>query len=357
MTRLFPIVLAAVAIAGPLSSQPITAPVQQAADDPFRAGDAKVAVENLATALESNFVFPDVGKAYAAMLRSNLASGAYDSFPNARAFAIRVSNDLQAVHKDGHLRLHVIPPEDRGNANENAPISLPDGSAITRSGWLAPGVAYISFAMFPGNEATLQELRKFLDAHKDAKTLIIDARAHRGGGMDEMDMIFGEIFSKPADLLTMDTRRAAEEAGSDPDDNRPTIKMVPTSEDVVRRVHSALPDSTPTALRQADVYYLTSKRSASAAEHLALAFKRSHRATVIGETTYGAGHYGRMMPVGSIYAAFIPVGRTFDPDNGEGWEGVGVKPDVAVSADQALDEALRRAGVGLTGQAALAALR
>ena len=58
-------------------------------------------------------------------------------------------------------------------------------------------------------------------------------------------MIFGEIFTKPAELLTMDTRRAAEEAGADPDDNRPTIKIVPTSEDVVRRVHSALPDSTP----------------------------------------------------------------------------------------------------------------
>src|SRR5436305_11847446 len=45
------------------------------------------------------------------------------------------------------------------------------------------------------------------------------------------------------------------------------------------------------------------------------------------------------------YAAFIPVGRTFDPDNNWDWEGVGVAPDVAAPADQALDEALRRLGV------------
>ena len=357
MTRLLPLMLAAAAIASPCSSQPVTVPVQQEAADPFRADEARKAVKDLAVALERNFVFPDTGKAYAAMLRTNLASGAYDSFPAARAFASRVTDDLQAVHKDGHLRLHIIPPEDRGKAEDRAPISLPAGSAITRSGWLAPGVAYVSFRMFPGNEATLRELRKFLDEHKDASTLIIDARGHRGGGLDEMDMIFGEIFTQPAELLTMDTRRAAEEAESDPDDNRPTIKLVPTSEDVFRRVHSALPDSTPTALRSAEVFYLTSKRSASAAEHLALAFKRSHRATVIGETTYGAGHYGRMVPVGGIYAAFVPVGRTFDPDTGEGWEGVGVKPDVAVAADRALDEALRRAGVTVSGEAALAALR
>jgi C-terminal processing protease CtpA/Prc len=41
--------------------------------------------------------------------------------------------------------------------------------------------------------------------------------------------------------------------------------------------------------------------------------------------------------------AFIPVGRTFDPDTGKDWEGVGVLPDVEVPADQALDTALKLA--------------
>jgi DNA-binding protein H-NS len=49
------------------------------------------------------------------------------------------------------------------------------------------------------------------------------------------------------------------------------------------------------------------------------------------------------MTAPSAFMAFIPVGRTYDPDTGEGWQGVGVTPDVAVLADQALDEALRRA--------------
>jgi C-terminal processing protease CtpA/Prc len=64
-----------------------------------------------------------------------------------------------------------------------------------------------------------------------------------------------------------------------------------------------------------------------------------------------------MVPMGESYAAFIPVGRTFDPDTGKSWEGTGVTPDVAVPADKALDEALKLAGVGLSGNAALAALR
>ena len=61
--------------------------------------------------------------------------------------------------------------------------------------------------------------------------------------------------------------------------------------------------------------------------------------------------------MGTGYAAFIPVGRTFDPDTGESWEGTGVKPDVEVPADKALDEALKLAGAKVTGSAALASLQ
>jgi hypothetical protein len=39
------------------------------------------------------------------------------------------------------------------------------------------------------------------------------------------------------------------------------------------------------------------------------------------------------------------VGRTFDPDTDQGWEATGVAPNVPAPAGQALDEALRRAGV------------
>jgi C-terminal processing protease CtpA/Prc len=89
---------------------------------------------------------------------------------------------------------------------------------------------------------------------------------------------------------------------------------------------------------------------------MALALKRTHRATLIGETTRGAGNFGYPLSLGHGYSAFIPFGRTFDPDTNEGWEGVGVAPDAAVAADQALDEALKRAGVKATAAVALAAL-
>ena len=340
-----------VASAAPQPAGRAEAPAQRA---PFVKADAEAVVNALATKLEDDFVFPDVAKAYAGMLRKNLAAGKYASFADAGAFAAAVTADLQAVHKDGHLKL--LPP--RKEANEVGPARRgppPGFKFISKSGWLAPGVAYIRFEAFPGKEPILAELRRFVDAHKDAKTLIIDARSHHGGGLAEMDVLFPQLFDKPTLLVGMDTRLAVDERSKG--EEEPSLRKVAGPAGVVRREHWVTPAAQPTELRNAKVYLLTSNKTVSAGEHLSLSLKRTHRATLIGETTRGAGHYGSVVELGHGYAAFVPVGRTFDPDTGEGWEGVGVKPDIAVPADKALDEALKLAGVKSTSEAALASLK
>ena len=83
--------------------------------------------------------------------------------------------------------------------------------------------------------------------------------------------------------------------------------------------------------------------------------KRTGRATVIGETTYGAGNYGDNNAIAGGFSAFIPVGRTFDPDTGKGWDYVGIAPNIAVPAAQALTEALVRSGLPSAQAQALSA--
>lgn len=190
----FPPHAQAAAPAAPAAARPAT---------PFVRATAEAAVSTLATKLEENFVFPDKGKAYAAMLRANLAAGKYSSFPDAIAFARAVTADLQAVHEDRHLAVRVVPPEVRARAKRGdgaGPQPPEDGmnaNAVSKSGWIADGVAYIRIEGFPGNDATKSAVRAFLDAHKEAKTLIIDARSHGGGGLDEMDLLFAQLYDKP----------------------------------------------------------------------------------------------------------------------------------------------------------------
>ena len=108
--------------------------------------------------------------------------------------------------------------------------------------------------------------------------------------------------------------------------------------------HSAIPgEATP--LRKAKVYLLVSNQTASAAEHFALALKSTGRATLIGEATAGANHFGGPVPLNDHFAVWMPVGRTYDIKTGKDWEGDGIAPDIAVDPKQALVVALEKAGL------------
>jgi hypothetical protein len=321
-------------------------------------------VERLATVLDENFVFPDVARRYAQALRTKAAQGGYANL--GERFAETIVADLQAIHADRHLRvgrgdggmagpqrIRRVPGDGAAPGGAGAPggeprqvMRMPDPStAIGRSGWIADGVAYLEIGLFPGTPETVERIARFLDAHRDARAIIFDIRGHRGGGLAEMDAIFPRIFARETALVAMDTRLAVEQRRGSPVGDGPTLRRTDGPEGVVRRMHYAVPSAEANPLRNAQIYVLTSRRTGSAAEHFALSLKRTGRATLIGEPTGGAGHYGGIMDLGSGYSAFIPVGRTFDPDTDQGWEGTGVTPNVAVPADQALDEALRRAGV------------
>ena len=138
-------------------------------------------------------------------------------------------------------------------------------------------------------------------------------RPNRGGGLRVMDAILPLFYEHKTLLLRLDAR--ATDGGGSPPSGNLIRRRGPSS--IVRRDHVITPDAAETRLRQTPIYYLTSHGTASAAEHMALALKRTHRATLIGETTRGAGHFGMLVPISAGFAAFVPFGRTYDPDTGK----------------------------------------
>ena len=303
-------------------------------------GDRRTeAIRELARLIESDFVYPDIGRKYASELRRRLAAGAYSDLRSGEEVAAVVTADLQRVHREGHLRF-------MAPAKESGAPSGPNGAMETGLGkaeWVAPGVAYMQLHGFTGSEAELNRLKEVLDTFSNATTLILDARRYLGGGPREGDVMFSRLYSQPTPLLWMDTRRDVEERGGNPMTDSETLRRIPGPDGIIRREWTAVPSEHVTSLRTAQIFLLTSKETVSAGEGFALALKRTRRATLIGETTGGAGHFGRTVSLPGGYRAFIPVGRPFDPDTGKGWEQTGVEPDIAVPSDRALEEARRRA--------------
>lgn len=89
------------------------------------------------------------------------------------------------------------------------------------------------------------------------------------------------------------------------------------------------------------VFVLTSSYTFSGAEEFTSNIKSLKRAVVVGETTGGGAHPVRGARVDDRFVITIPYMRARNPITQTNWEGTGVAPDLACSADDALERALQ----------------
>ena len=329
-----PVPLHAQAAASPAPLKPMTA----AETTPVEAGEGRAVAHKLADELVRSFVYRDQAEAYAAMLKANAAAGRYDKGERA-LIARRMTDDLMAVHKDGHLAVRVAEPDDKAGPGGGGGPNLPP--LIQSAKTIAPEIGYIRFSAFFGTDEEMAGLRTWLAENRDAKTLIFDLRNHHGGGIQEQDVIFSYLYGKATPLVRMAMAKAIYDEHGSPMPDSPTIHWVAEGDKVVT-THQAVPGQA-TALRKAKVFVLVSNKTASAAEHFALALKSTGRATLIGEATAGANHFGGPTELNDHFYVWMPVGRTYDVKSGKDWEGTGITPDVEADPKEALVVALEKA--------------
>jgi len=327
----------------PLNAQTASAEAAAAAaaDLQLETGEGRAVALKLADDLVSSFVFRDKAEDYAAMLRKNAAAGRYDGGTRGQ-LAKLLTEDLLAVHKDGHLHVAIAEPQERG-AGARGPIARKFPPLIQSAKTIAPGIGYIRFSAFFGTDEEMAGVRKWLAENRDAKALIFDLRNHHGGGLAEQDAIFSYIYGAKTPLVKMAISKAIYDAGGSPLQAGPTLAVASEGDKMVA-THSAIPGE-KTALRNAKIYLLVSNKTASAAEHFALALKSTGRAVLIGEPTTGANHFGGSRSLNDHFDVWMPVGRTYDIKSGKDWEGDGIAPDIAVDPKDALVFALEKAGV------------
>jgi hypothetical protein len=321
------------------------APDIKPAEMPLEAGEGRDVALKLADKLVSMFVFRDNAEDYAEMLRKNAEAGRYDKGTRGE-LAKLMTDDLLAVHKDGHLHVMLAPPPQPAGAAEapQRPGPPPNWPPLIQAAkTIAPGVGYIRFTAFFGTDEEEAAVRKWLEENRNAKTLIFDLRNHHGGGLDEQDVIFSYLFANKTPLVKMAVAKELFDRGDSPLGPGPTLAFQQEGDKMVG-THSAVPGE-DTPLRKAKVYLLVSNRTGSAAEHFALAMKSTGRGTLIGEPTAGANHFGGGQPLNEHFGVWMPVGRTYDIKTGKDWEGDGVAPDIVADPKQALVVALEKAGL------------
>ncbi len=151
----------------------------------------------------------------------------------------------------------------------------------------------------------------------DTKALIIDLRRCGGGDPETVMQVASYLYNRRThlnDIYWRDEGRIEERWTAD------TVAGKPYGQ--ARRI-----------------YLLTSGDTFSGGEDFAYALKNSGRATLVGETTGGGANAGSPRRLGAHFMMFVPTGRPISPVTHSNWEGVGVTPDLAVAADDALEVA------------------
>lgn len=346
------------ASSGAQQASPPVAPAAAEANAPITAAEARETSAQFARMLEENYLYPDVAKKYAETVRTRAARGEYDNLGTRGALAAALTKDVQAIHFDGHLRIFAqsaaagaqpqmatVPPQAQQSPVE--PATPGPGKAIEEARWLAPGVAYIRFTGFPLDPAVTVAAAKFMKDHADAKTVIFDARTHKGGGMAQAAAMLPYLYDGETVFVRQDTRALVAQSMGGGQNMPPWMRPASSSKEGVFTTETFVkPHPSERELFDAKVYVLTSGFTVSAGEAFAFGLKTTGRATLIGETTTGAGHFAPPgQRVNEKFSAFVPVGRAYDPRTGRGWEGAGVVPDIRVPAEKALVEALVRSGI------------
>jgi tetratricopeptide (TPR) repeat protein len=305
----------------------IEAKAQATIDKAFK----EKAVMTIDKLMNDFYVYPDVAKKTGDHLKKQFESGKFDQFNDVESFSKALTEEVQAINKDKHMR--VVPSA--GMRRNNAPmtsedhveallksIKSPQGSpgGFFEAKKLRGNVGYLEIRGFanPAEGAPIADAYMKLLQGSDA--MIIDLRKNGGGSPEMVQYLCSYFFDKKVHLNSIYHR----------EDNK--TKEYWTLENVGGRKMADVP-----------LFVLTSNYTFSGAEEFSYNMQTQKRATLIGETTGGGANPGGMRRINDQLAIFIPDGAAINPITKTNWEGTGVTPEVKTTAEAALEKGIELA--------------
>jgi hypothetical protein len=297
-----------------------------AEDVPLSASDRVAILQTLVAKMNANYIEPAVAeRAGKAIVRKN-EEGGYASVASAQAFSEALAKDLREFSGDLHFGARLDERfRERSNANDIPSSTEMDqvrdetlrrGYEIEKVERLPGNVGYIELRGFGPTEFVGPAYTAAMSLMAGTEALILDLRRNGGGSPASVAYLMSHFFP-------LGDMRHLNDLYIRPTNETLQFWTVPT---VAPRYNKP-------------VYVLTSARTFSGGEECAYDFQTQKRATLVGETTGGGANPVRPFSVGHGIVVAIPTGRAINPITKTSWEHVGVKPDIAVPAAQALQTA------------------
>jgi hypothetical protein len=301
----------------------VSAPAASAT--PLTAEDREAVIRDTAALIEARYVDPVKAKMVAREMRK--AAPTWRNISSAEEFARTMSEWLRKTASDGHFALDYSPTE----ISENEPSSFAEAEMIKYYGpqvnhgiekieRLPGNIMLLDVRVFPPLPMAADMFTAMMTIVAQGDALIIDLRRN-GGGAETANLMSGYLLP-PGSKMS---------GGYDRPSDTHSTQVSPYW--VPGRIFGS----------EKPIYILTSKRTFSAAEAFAYDFQALKRATIVGEVTGGGANPFEYRRIHPHFALSLPEARSINPITGTNWQDVGVKPDVVVPAEQALETALQLA--------------
>ncbi|MEH6305499.1 S41 family peptidase [Olivibacter sp. CPCC 100613] len=285
-------------------------------------------VQTLTHQLVEVYPFPEISTKYQQALLKREKAGHYKGLSE-DSLAKKLTEDLRVTHKDVHLRVmrneetykRLLEPSERRSDDstewKRMKVQNYGFKSVQIDG--AKSTAYLDIpGPFWGTQESFEMATAAMNMAAHSQYVILDIR-HNPGGTGHMGRFIASYFYSAGNekfyLNGFHKNRAL-------DEQEWTYSFVPGRRNP-----------------KAKVYILVGPGTASASEGLAYAMQKLGRATIVGDTTAGAGIAGSFVPLKRNLIAFVPVKMVVAPRSDEGWEGTGVIPDVLSGDEDALDVA------------------
>jgi hypothetical protein len=297
------------------------ATIGQEADSAIDAPERAAVINGVVEKILKIYVYPDVAKQMERAIRDRQAKKEYDAISSGQELAKALTRHLREVCKDDHLGVEFfakgIPYDsekkpDPKDVEEFRQRGLRRNYEFKKVERLEGGIGLLQVDGFYPAEWITDTAAGAMAFLANSESIILDLRQN-SGGQSGGGLLCSYFFKQETHLTDFY--------------NRP--------ENTTRQIWS-YPVAGAEKFADKDLYILISHRTFSAGEALAHDMQALKRATIVGETTGGGAHGTTIYRITDHFSASIPFCRAINPVTKTDWEGIGVKPDVAVPADQAL---------------------
>lgn len=287
----------------------------------------KETISKIDLLLKENYVFPEQAELIVRHLNKSLSEGKFKKQELLDSFAIAVTKELRVINNDKHLGVWpaFTPAKEQGNSNDDYELYLKKYTDTRKqaNGFkdvkiIDGNIGYLNIDFF------LAETTKTIDAYMcllaSTDAVIVDLQNNGGGNPKTVNYLCSYFLESNLLINTLYFRQG----------NR-------KDEVITHEVNGRKMIDVP-------LFIITGPKAFSGAEEFSYNMQSQKRATLVGEATGGAANPGDVFKINSDLEIFIPTGTSTNPVTKTNWEGIGVIPEIKISAENAYSKTVELAG-------------